>query len=128
MHVSLDCLLCVPPWGPSDALWTTTDFHFVKTAAREFVAVKMQIFRSGRGPRSEESKRPLSSLGGNPPSLVTDSGRFLQLSTRDKRVICCGSPTPWGPKTEPAGAPSHRLLMIIAQKPTQSLAARHRPL
>src|SRR6266404_7266289 len=94
MHVSLDCLLCVPSWGPSDELWTTTDFHFVKTAAREFVALKRQIFRSGRGPRSEESKRPLSSLGGNPSWLVTDSGRFLQLSTRDKRAICCGSLTP----------------------------------
>jgi hypothetical protein len=35
---------------------------------------------------------------------------------------------PYGQKTEPADPASRRLLMIIAQKPTQSLAAPHWPL
>ena len=63
-------------------------------------------------------------------SIVVETGSFssaaqslgVNPATISRRII------PLGQKTEPADTASRRLLMIIAQKPTQSLAAPHWPL
>lgn len=46
--------------------------------------------------------------------------RFLALEGRWRGL-------PYGQNTDPTGAPSRRLTMIVAEKPAQSFAALHRP-
>ena len=61
------------------------------------------------------------------------NGRFLAqpisgVQRYGRELIQALDGVPHGQKTEPADPASRRLLMIIAQKPTQSLAAPHWPL